>query len=96
MTKKEFLIAALGKLESDWLPAGGLKIMVEQAELTDTIIDTLYVLVSDAIQHAESDTARGKLESLQSAIKTIKAKEAATKEQEEKELAAMEELLEQI
>jgi len=49
MTKKEYLLILLTKLSWQWAYADGLKLVLEQTEVQDSVIDGLYSLLAQAV-----------------------------------------------
>jgi hypothetical protein len=57
MTKKEYIITLLSKLSGQWAYADGLKLVVEQTNIQDSVIDGIYDLLSQSLQEV-SDTKK--------------------------------------
>ena len=49
MTKKDYILALLTKLSGQWDYADGLKAVVEQATVEASVMDGLYMLLSQAV-----------------------------------------------
>lgn len=62
MTKKEYLLTVLDKLTGVWEYAKGLHIILSQTEVSQTVIDGLYDIISAAVKATTSEVAQIKLE----------------------------------
>jgi hypothetical protein len=61
MTKKEYIITLLSKLSSQWLYADGLRLVVEQTHIQDSVIDGIYDLLSKSLQEVSDNKKKESL-----------------------------------
>lgn len=61
MTKKEYIITLLSKLSGQWLYADGLKLVVEQTNIQDSVIDGIYDLLSKSLQEVSDNKKKESL-----------------------------------
>lgn len=94
MNKKEYLSKILGQLESVWSLASGLKILVDEWNLGDDLLDTLIEAVQWAVHTAKSDLAKKKLERWLEAMEKMKEMEKKSLEEDEKDLVELDKMLE--
>lgn len=93
MTKREYLLKVLEQLEPVWDLAAGLKIVVEQWALWDDVLDTLIWAVESGIHSVTSERAKEKMKKWLDALARMKQMEQQSALQDEKELAQLDELL---
>lgn len=93
MDKKEYLIKILEQLESTRNLAPWLKILVEQWNLDDSIVDILIEAVKWAIYTTKSELAKEKLEKWLSALEKMKQIEQESLEKDEKDLEELDKIL---
>ena len=93
MTKKEYLLKILEQLEPIWDLAPGLKIVVEQWALWDDVLDTIIGAVELWIHSVRSETAKLKMKKWLDTLQRMKEMEKKSALQDEKELAQLDELL---
>ena len=93
MTKKEYLLKVLEQLEPVWDLAQGLKVVVEYWALWDDVLDTLIWAVESGIHTASSEVAKVKMKKWLDALERMKKMEQKSALQDEKELAQLDELL---
>ena len=93
MTKKEYLLKILEQLEPIWDLAPGLKIVVEQWALWDDVLDTLIGAVESGIHSARSEVAKAKMKKWLDALQRMKDMEQKSHLQDEKELAQLDEMI---
>lgn len=93
MDKKEYLIKILEQLESTRNLAPWLKILVEQWNLDDSIVDILIEAVKWAIYTTKSELAKEKLEKWLSALEKMKQIEQESLEMDEKDLEELDKIL---
>lgn len=61
MTKKEYLIKLLSKLSGQWAYADGLKIVVEQTNVDDSVVDGLYDVLAQAVSETVDEIKKTSL-----------------------------------
>ncbi len=61
MTKKEYIITLLSKLSGQWAYADGLKLVVEQTDVQDSVIDGIYALLSQSLKEVSDNNKRDSL-----------------------------------
>lgn len=93
MDKKEYLIKILEQLESTRNLAPWLKILVQQWNLDDSILDVLIEAVKWAIYTTKSELAKEKLEKWLNALEKMKQIEQESLEQDEKDLEELDKIL---
>lgn len=93
MTKKEYLLRILEQLESVWDLAPGLKVVVEQWALWDDVLDVLIESVESGIHSARSEVAKAKMKKWLDALERMKQMEEKSALQDEKELAELDNLI---
>ena len=96
MDKKEYLLKILTQLEPVWNLAKWLKILVENGHLDDNLLDVITQAVEWAIHTTKDTLAKEKLQKSLAALEKIKQMEAESRAQDEKDLAELEKLLEEI
>ncbi len=69
MDKKEYLVTLLEKLSGTWTYALWLKLIVEQADVDDSVIDGIYAILSEAIHET---TESMKKESMIKSLEILK------------------------
>lgn len=80
MTKKEFLVTLLEKLSSTWTYATWLKLVVEQSDVSDSVIDGIYGVLSEALHETNESQ---KKESMKKSLEILqRLKENSQSEQE--------------
>lgn len=93
MTKKEYLLKILEQLESVWDLASGLKVVVEQWALWDDVLDVLIESIESGIHSARSEVAKAKMKKWLDALERMKQMEEKSALQDEKELAELDNLI---
>lgn len=93
MDKKEYLLKILEQLESVWNLAPGLKILVEQWNLSDDIIGTLIEAIQWAIHTTKSSIAKEKLQKGLDALEKMRELEKQSISEDEKDLAELDKIL---
>lgn len=93
MTKKEYLLRILEQLESVWDLAPGLKVVVEQWALWDDVLDVLIESIESGIHSARSEVAKAKMKKWLDALERMKQMEEKSALQDEKELAELDNLI---
>ena len=96
MDKKEYLLKILTQLEPVWNLAKWLKILVENWHLDDNLLDAITQAVEWAIHTTKDQLAKEKLQKSLAALQKIKQMEEESRAQDEKDLAELEKLLEEI
>ncbi len=84
------------KLESTRPPASGVKLLIEENILDDTMMVKLVKVFENAIQEAEDGVQKEKLEKSVVAIKKLQELEKLSKTQEAQELSQLEGMLNDI
>ena len=93
MTKKEYLVKILEKLESVWDAASVLKTVVKEWALWDDVIDVLITAVESGIHSAKSEVARIKMKKWLDSLERMKQMEKQSSLQDEKELTELDNLI---
>lgn len=93
MTKKEYLLKILEQLEPIRDLAKWMKILVEQWDLDDDILDILIDAVQWAVSTAKSGLDKQKLQKWLDALQKMKQMEAESKMQDDKDLAELDEMI---
>ena len=93
MDKKEYLLKILTPLEPIRDLAKGLKILVNEWNLWDDILDTLINAVQWAVSTAKSELDKQKLQKWLDALNKMKQMEEKSKMQDEKDLAELDKLI---
>ena len=96
MDKKEYLIKILSHLEPVWVLAKWLKVLVEQWNFDDNMLDILIDAVEWAINTAKSDFDKEKLQKWLDAMKKMKELEEKCLLEYEKDLADLDSMLDNI
>lgn len=96
MSKKEYLSKILVQLEPIWNLAKWLRILVEQWDLDDNILDTLIDAVQWAVNTAKTEVARQKLQRWLDAMEKMREMEIESRLQDERDLAELDRMLEII
>lgn len=92
MTKKEYIINVLEKLQDSRELAPGLLILVQSGDLDDDTIDALTDIFKKAIKTVSDKVKRDELQAWIDKLQAIKQAELDEKEKEAAELQEMEEL----
>lgn len=93
MNKKEYLSKILAQLEPVWNLASWLKILVEEWNLSDDLLDTLIEAVQWAVNTVSDDLAKQKLQKWLDAMKKMKEMENESREEDERELAELDRMI---
>lgn len=96
MDKKEYLQKILTQLEPIRDLAKWLKILVDEWNLGDDILDILINAIQWAINTAKSELDKQKLQKWLDALNKMKEMEEESKMQDEKDLEELDEMLENI
>lgn len=96
MDKKEFLIRILVQLEPVRNLAKWLEILVQEWNLGDDILDILINAVQWAVNSAQSELAKNKLQKWLDALQKMKEMEEKSRLEDEKDLVELERMLENI
>jgi len=96
MDKKEYLQKILTQLEPIRDLAKWLKILVDEWNLGDDILDILINAVQWAIDTAKSELDKQKLQKWLDALNKMKEMEEESKMQDEKDLEELDKMLENI
>lgn len=93
MTQKEYILTLLTKLSGIWEYADGLRLIIEQADISQTIIEWLFKILSSAVAEVNEWKKREMLNKWLTIIQKI----AKAEEQEQAGLdQELEDLLSQI
>lgn len=93
MDKKEYLQKILTQLEPIRDLAKWLKILVDEWNLWDDILEVLINAVQWAVSTASDEMAKKKLQKWLDALEKMKQMEEESKMQDEKDLAELDELI---
>lgn len=93
MDKKEYLQKILTQLEPVRNLASGLKILVNEWNLWDDILDVLINAVQWAVSTAKSEMDKKKLQKWLEAMQKMKQMEEESKMQDEKDLEELDNLI---
>ena len=93
MDKKEYLQKILTQLEPIRDLATGLKILVDEWNLWDDVLDILINAVQWAVNTAKTDLARQKLQKWLDAMEKMKQIENESKSQDEKDLSELDRMI---
>ena len=96
MDKKEYLQKILTQLEPIRDLAPGLKILVNEWNLWDDILDVLINAVQWAVSTAKSEMDKKKLQKWLEAMQKMKQMEEESKMQDEKDLEELDEMLDSL
>ncbi len=89
MTKKDYVLTLLTKLESTRDMATPLKTLIESTPLDDAFIDGLAAMMMEAVHEVTDDIQREKLEASQKFLLSLQAQSQADQESADTELEAM-------
>ena len=93
MDKKEYLQNILTQLEPIRDLATGLKILVDEWNLWDNVLDVLIDAVQWAVNTAKTDLARQKLQKWLDVMEKMKQIEDESKSQDEKDLSELDRMI---
>ena len=96
MDKKEYLQKILTQLEPIRNLAKWLKVLVEEWNLWDDVLDILINAVQWAINTAKSELDKSKLQKWLDALQKMKEMEEESKMQDDKDLKELDKMLENI
>lgn len=96
MDKKEYLLKILTQLEPIWNLAKWLKILVEQWHLDDNLLDIITQAVEGAVHTVKDELAKKKLQRWLDILQRLRQREAESRAQDEKELAELDKMIEEI
>lgn len=96
MDKKDFLIRILTQLEPVRNLAKWLVILVQEWDLGDDILDVLIEAVQWAINLAQSELDKNKLQKWLDALQKMKEMEDKSRLEDENDLAVLENMLDNI
>lgn len=96
MTKQEFLLAILDKLQDDRLPAIGIKTLLQANVLGEDIIDTIIDIFQQAATETKSETLKTKLAQGVTALEHIKDLEDQERLHDVEELTRLEHIIDQM
>ena len=96
MDKKEYLQKILTQLEPIRDLAKWLKVLVEEWNLWDDVLDILINAVQWAINTAKSELDKSKLQKWLDALQKMKEMEEESKMQDDKDLKELDKMLENI
>lgn len=92
MSKKEFLLALLEKFQDDWLPAIGLKALIDANQLDDSNIDAIINVFQKAAE-VSNETLKAKLQKGIITLEHLKEMEEENRIKEQADLLKLEELM---
>ena len=75
MTKKEFLLAVLWRLQPYWASAEGIILLLQQQEVNESVIDGVLHLIAEWVRKTESQLAQQQLQAGQRIIKRLRESE---------------------
>jgi len=93
MNKKEYLIKLLEQLSPMWSLAKWFKVIVEQWELQDSVIDMLMEAIQWAVHTVKDEFAQEKLQKWMTYLQEMKNIEDQEKMEDEAELQKLDQLL---
>ena len=96
MDKKEYLLKVLNQLEPIRDLAKWLKILVDEWNLWDDVLDILIEAVQWAVSTVKSDLDKEKLERWLEALQKMKEMEDKSRMEDEKDLEDLDNMLENI
>jgi len=96
MDKKQYLIKLLDSLSDIWPLAKWFKIILEKWDLDDVIVDMLMDALQWAIHSAKDQISSAKLKKWIDFLQKMKELEIKDKEQDQKDLEKLDELLNQF
>lgn len=96
MNKRTFLIKILEKIELDWLPAWGLKIIAQEWNLTDELIDVFIKVIQLSLKESENIELNDKLSYSIQALEKVKKLEEESKKIDKNELDSLEKMLDEL
>lgn len=96
MDKKEYLLKILTQLEPIWNLATWLKILVQEWQLDDNLLDIITQAVEWAVHTTKDELAKRKLEKWLSALQRLKQMEEESRAKDEQDLAELDKMLEEI
>ena len=96
MDKKGYLQKILTQLEPIRDLAKWLKVLVEEWNLWDDILDVLIDAVQSAVNTAKSEVDRKKLQKWLDALQKMKEMEEESRLQDEKDLAELDKLIDSL
>lgn len=96
MDKKEYLLKVLTQLEPIWNLAKWLKILVEQGQLDDNLLDTVTQAVEWAVHTTKDELSKQKLQKSLNALQRLKQMEDESRAKDEEDLAELDKMLEDI
>jgi hypothetical protein len=97
MTKKEYLLKLLESISIDILPIkNDLLYLIENNQITDWLIDTLYNMFHEIAKTAKTQAEKERLQKWLNILEKIKVLEDDDKTQEQKDIEALDDLLQNI
>ena len=96
MNKKEYILTLLNALLDTWPLAKGLKILVESGNLDDKTIDALVDIFKEVIKTVSDKSKKAKLQKGLDFLQKVKEAEMKAKEEDHKDLANLDKMLEGI
>lgn len=96
MNKKDYLIAVLEKLETEWLPAWWLKIIAQEWKLSNEMIDIFVEVIQMSLKDADNKQLQEKLQQSTDILQQIKNLEQESKQHDQEDLEALDTLLETL
>lgn len=93
MDKKEYLLKVLTQLEPIRDLAAGLKILVNEWNLWDNVLDVLINAVQWAVNTAKTEVAKNRLQKWLDAMEKMKQMETESRMQDERDLSELDRML---
>ena len=96
MTKKEYILKVLDATMEYFPLARGLKILITNEALDDTVIDTLINILRQAIDEANDVATKIKLQKSKEFLEKLKSIELESHQQDEKWIKMLDDMLGKI
>lgn len=96
MTKKDYILKALRLLQNDRAMAPGLYTLVQSNTLSPKVLDALLDILRTAITESQQANTQEKLQQVHSVVQTIKQQEAHDRQDEQTDLAELEQLFQNM
>ena len=93
MDKKEYLLKVLTQLEPIRDLAAGLKILVNEWNLWDNVLDVLINAVQWAVNTAKTEVAKKRLQKWLDAMEKMKQMETESRMQDERDLSELDRMI---
>lgn len=93
MTKKEYLIKVFSALEVSWEPAKGLRILLENQDIDQDLLDTLVNEVKSAVNDSSDDLQKEKLQKTLNYLEVLKKAEEDSRALDQKDILELENII---